>query len=116
MYFKLRQKGFGKDKECYIIFERGGPETFQQSIIALQLIIECLNKDIPPEKLMEHPEFFGIDIKQMGSIERQRAVIREHAFDPLRGLIAVPEETHGFFGRAAVERGKAEEWRRERYR
>jgi hypothetical protein len=116
LYFKLRQKGFGKDKDCYIIFERGGPETFQQSIIALQLIIDCLNRDIPPERLMEHPEFFGIDIKQMASIERQKTVIKEHAFDPLRGLIAVPEETHGFLGRAAVEKGKAEEWRRERYR
>ncbi|MEM7821799.1 MAG: hypothetical protein QXX38_03260 [Candidatus Aenigmatarchaeota archaeon] len=36
--------------------------------------------------------------------------MREHAFDPLRGLIAMPEETHGFFGRAAVEKRKAEEW------
>jgi hypothetical protein len=116
MYYKLRQKGFGKENDCYIIFERGGPETFQQSIIALQLIIEFLQKDIPPERLMEHPEFFGIDIKQMASIERQKTVIREHAFDPLRGLIAVPEETHTFLGRAAVEKGKAEEWRRERYR
>jgi len=116
MYYKLRQKGFGKENDVYIIFERGGPESFQQSIVALQLIIECLQKDIPPEKLMEHPEFFGIDIKQLASIERQKTVIREHAFDPLRGLIAVPEETHGFLGRAAVEKGKAEEWRRERYR
>ncbi|MEM5879496.1 MAG: hypothetical protein QXU74_03330, partial [Candidatus Aenigmatarchaeota archaeon] len=116
MYYKLRQKGFGKDKDCYIIFERGGPESFQQSVIALQLIIECLKNDIPPEKLLEHPEFFGIDVRQVASEERQRTVIREHGLDPLRGLIAVPEETHGFFGRAAVEKGKAEEWRKERYR
>jgi|YelNatPaOPRAMG01_1025707.scaffolds.fasta_scaffold01016_10 hypothetical protein len=116
MYYKLRQKGFGKENDCYIIFERGGPESFHQSIVALQLIIKCLEKDIPPEKLMEHPEFFGIDITQLASIERQQTVIREHAFDPLRGLISVPEETHGFLGRAAVEKGKAEEWRRERYR
>jgi hypothetical protein len=116
MYYKLRQKGFGKENDVYIIFERGGPESFQQSIIALQLIIECLEKDVPPEKLMEHPEFFGIDIKQVASIERQKTVIREHAFEPLRGLIVVPEEAHTFLGRAAVEKGKAEEWRRERYR
>ncbi|MEM5766472.1 MAG: hypothetical protein QW423_02465 [Candidatus Aenigmatarchaeota archaeon] len=116
MYYRLRQKGFGKNKDCYIIFERGGPESFQQSIISLQLIIKCLEKDIPPEKLVEHPEFFGIDIKQLASEERQKTVIREHAFDPLKGLISVPEETHGFFGRAAVGKGKTEEWRNERYR
>ncbi|MEM5829829.1 MAG: hypothetical protein QW040_03845 [Candidatus Aenigmatarchaeota archaeon] len=116
MYYKLRQKGFGKYNDCYIIFERGGPESFQQSIISLQLIIEFLKKDIPPEKLIEHPEFFGIDVKQIMSEERQKTIIREHAFDPLKGLIAVPEETHGFLGRAAVEKGKPEEWRRERYR
>jgi hypothetical protein len=117
MYFKLRQKGFGKDnKEYFIVFERGGPETFQQSIVSLQLIVKFLEKDIPPEKLLEHPEFFGLDIGQMASIERQRVNIQEHAYDPLRGLISVPEEEHGFLGRSAVEKGKAEEWRKERFR
>ncbi|MEM5853724.1 MAG: hypothetical protein QXG39_02675 [Candidatus Aenigmatarchaeota archaeon] len=117
MYYKLRQKGFGKgEKEYYIIFERGGPETFQQSVTALKLIIEHLEKDIPPEKLMEYPSFFGIDLNQTASMERQLTIIKEHALDPLRGLITVPEETHTFLGRAAVEKGKAEEWRRERYR
>jgi hypothetical protein len=116
MYYKLRQKGCGKENDVYIIFERGGPESFHQSITALQLIVESLEKDVLPEKLMEHPEFFGIDIKQVASIERQKTVIREHAFEPLRGLIVVPEEAHTFLGRAAVEKGKAEEWRRERYR
>ncbi|MEM5879234.1 MAG: hypothetical protein QXU74_01950 [Candidatus Aenigmatarchaeota archaeon] len=116
MYYKLRQKGFGKDKDCYIIFERGGPESFQQSVLALRLIVDYLNKDILPEKLIEHLEFFGIDVKQVASEERQKTIIREHAFDPLRGLVVVPEETHGFLGKAAVERGKAEEWRRERFR
>jgi len=117
MYYKLRQKGFGKDdRDYYIIFERGGPETFHQSIVALRLIIETLEKDIPPEKLIEHPEFFGLDISQILSPERQRVVIREHAFDPLKGLIMVPEEEHGFLGRAAVEKGKVEEWRKGRYR
>jgi hypothetical protein len=82
----------------------------------LRLIIDCLEKDIPPSKLLAHPEFFGIDIKQVASPERQLAVIREHAYDPLKGLLMVPEEEHGFLGRAAVEKGKAEEWRKERFR
>lgn len=121
MYYKLRQKGFGKDeKESYIIFERGGPETFQQSVIALKIIVDFLQRDIEPDEIKNHPEkykdFWGIDITQIAAIERQRVSIQEHAFDPLKGLITVPEEEHGFFGRAAVEKGKAEEWRKEKYR
>jgi len=121
MYYKLKQKGFGKDdKDYYIVFERGGPETFQQSVVSLKIIVDFLGKDVSPEELKAHPdkykEFWGIDVSQMASIDRQRVNIREHAFDPLKGLVAVPEEEHGFLGRAAVEKGKTEEWRKERYR
>lgn len=115
MYFKLREKGFGRDnKDYFIVFERGGPETFQQSIVSLKLIIEFLEKDTPPDKLPM--EFFGLATGAMASVERQMVNIREHAYDPLRGMISVPEEEHGFLGRAAVEKGKAEEWRKEKLR
>jgi len=115
MYFKLRQKGFGKDgKDYFIVFERGGPETFQQSIVSLKLIVKFLDKDTPPDKLPA--EFFGLDIGQMASSERQKVAIREHAYDPLKGLISVPEEEHGFLGKAAIEKGKGEEWRKEKYK
>lgn len=115
MYYKLRQKGFGRgEKEFFIVFERGGPETFQQSIVSLKLIIEFLERDVPPEKLT--PEFYGLSSVELASEERQKVNIREHAYDPLKGMISVPEEEHGFLGRAAVEKGKAEEWRKEKLR
>jgi hypothetical protein len=117
IYYKLRKKGFGLDKnqDHFILFERG-PFPIQQTIIALRKITEFLEKDIKPEDLIKYPEFFGIATGEIASEERQLAAIREHAFDPLKGLMTVPEEEHGFLGRAAIEKGKAEEWRREKYR
>jgi hypothetical protein len=115
-YYQLKQKGFGKDKDVYIVFERGGPETFQQSIISLKLIVDFLNKDIKPEDLINHPEFFGLKTGEISSPERQIVAIREHAYDPLKGMIVFPEEEHGTLGRAAVEKGKVEEWKKEKYR
>jgi hypothetical protein len=114
--YLLRKKGFGTNPSIdhFIIFERGGPETFQESIISLRKIVEFLEKDTKPEDLPL--EFRGIGPKEIGAIERQLAIIREHAFEPLRGLITVPEETYGFFGEEAKRKGKIEEWRRERYR
>jgi len=113
-YYELRQKGMGKEKDTFIVFERGGPETFQQSIISLRLIVKFLKDGTPPDKLPA--EFFGLDIGQMASSERQKVAIREHAYDPLKGLISAPEEEHGFLGRAAIEKGKGEEWRKEKYK
>jgi len=114
-YWKLRQKGMGKENEVFIIFERtGGPDPIQQSIIALRLIKKFLEMDCPPEKLPL--EFYGLEPGQWASTERQRMQILEHAFDPLKGTLQVPEEEHGFLGRAAIEKGKGEEWRKEKYR
>jgi len=116
IYYLLRKKGFGLDPKIdhFIVFERGGPETFQESIISLRKIIECLEKNILPERLPA--EFFGVATGEIASPERQLTTIREHAFDPLKGLITAPEEEHGFLGRAAVEKGKVEEWKKEKYR
>ena len=117
MLFKLRKKGFGLDPKVdhYIVFERGGgPDPIKQSIIALRKIVECLEKEIPPEKLP--PEFYGIATGEIASEERQLAIIKAHAFDPLKGLLMVPEEEHGFLGKAAVEKGKAEIWKKEELR
>jgi hypothetical protein len=111
----LRKAGLGKYHKTYLIFERGGGEDpFKNSVTALRLMVEQLEKDVPPEKLP--PEFFGVATGEVASPERQLTAIREHAFDPLKGLITVPEEEHGLLGRAAVEKGKAEEWRKEKYR
>ncbi len=113
MYYKLRQKGFGIDpkEKCFILFERG-PFPIQQTVIALKEIAKFLEQGTPPEQLPL--EFYGLDI---GTIERQRVAISEHATDPLGGVITVSELEHTFLGKAALEKGKRpEEWKKEELR
>jgi len=102
--YKLREAGM---KNTYIIWEMGSYGV-KQSAIAYRKIIDALEKNIAPEDLP--PEFFGINKNFEAA---QNIAIREHAFDPLQGLLAVPEETHGFLSRAAVEKGKGAEWKKE---
>ena len=115
LLYHLRQKGFGKDdeKEYYIVFERGGgPDPIQQSIIALREIVDQLIKDVPPDKLP--PEFYGVKPEGFLSPERQKAIIKEHGLDPLKGLLTVPEEEYTFLGKAALEKGvPPEKWKKE---
>lgn len=108
--YELRKKGF---MDGFIIFERGDESSIKQTIISLRLIVQFLEKETPPNKLT--PEFFGMAEKG-AEVTRQIVAIREHAFDPLKGMLAVPEEEHGFLGRKAVEKGKGEEWRKEKYK
>ncbi|MEM7821299.1 MAG: hypothetical protein QXX38_00555 [Candidatus Aenigmatarchaeota archaeon] len=116
IYYKLREKGFGLDpkEDVYIIFERG-PFPIQQTIVALKKIVEFLEKNIKPEDLIKYPEFFGIEMKEIASFERQKAIISEHFFDPLKDLLAVPEEKWSFLGKEAM--GKpgvtGEKWEKE---
>jgi len=117
VYYQLRQKGFGKDPkvDSFIIFERGGPETFQESILSLRNIVEFLSKDTPPKDLPL--EFAGIKTGQIASWERQLTTIKEHAEEPLKGVLAVPEEEHTFLGGAAVAKpGGTEKWKKEEYK
>ncbi|MDI6806568.1 MAG: hypothetical protein QMD14_01985 [Candidatus Aenigmarchaeota archaeon] len=116
MYYLLREKGFGLDPSIdhYIVFERGAPETFIESIDSLRKIVKFLEKGTKPEDLPL--EFYGIAPKEVAAVERQLVSIREYAYEPLKGLITVPEAEHTFLGRAAVEKGKAEEWKKEKYK
>ncbi|MCS7123683.1 MAG: hypothetical protein RMJ17_03905 [Candidatus Aenigmarchaeota archaeon] len=117
IYYRLRKKGMGKENDCYLIFERGEESEFQESIQSLRIIKEFLEKDIEPEKVFKDPKFFGIDVGEFKAVERQIRIIKEHALDPIHGLIVVSEETHGQLGKLALEKGKRpEEWLRERYR
>lgn len=107
-HYKLKQKGF---KFGYLIFERGGgkspQEILKSSVIALRMIVEELMKSTPPDKLPL--QFYGVSAEGFYSEERQMAVIMDHRFDPLKGLIMVPEETYRFLGRATIEKGKKPE-------
>lgn len=116
--YEMRKKGFGVETPGIIIFERGGGNTPMEivgrSVISIRLIVDQLMKDTPPEKLP--PEFYGVSTEGMMSVEKQMAVVREHYWDPLKGLLAVPEEEHTFFSKAAVTKGKREEFKKEELR
>lgn len=121
--YELRKLGFGKGSNVgIIVFERGGARGGQmpiqfvgQSAAALRIVVEYLEKEVDPEKLPM--EFYGVDSKEILSFERQLNIVREHHFDPLRGLLRVPEERFTFLGKKVIEKGKSpEEWRREELR
>jgi len=110
--FELRKKGFGKTENGYLIFERGAAPR-EETVLAMRLIKDFLEKDTLPKELPL--SFFGM--KPEGpEIKRQELTIREHALDPLKGMLAVPEEEYTFLSKAAIEKGKAEEWKKEKYR
>jgi sugar phosphate isomerase/epimerase len=107
--YELRKKGF---KEGWLIFERGAAPR-QQSILVLRLLKEYLEKDTPPKELPL--EFFGM--KEKGpDLKRQEVAIKEHALDPLKRMLAIPEEEYTFLSQAAVKKGKGAEWEKEKYR
>jgi hypothetical protein len=117
MYYKLWKKGMGKENDCFLVFERGAPESMQQSIVSLRKIKEFMEQNISPEDLVKHLDFFGLAVGEIASPERQMNIIHEHAWDPLKGLITTPEETYTSLGKAATEKGKRpEEWKKEELR
>ncbi|MBI5347464.1 MAG: hypothetical protein HZB66_02545 [Candidatus Aenigmarchaeota archaeon] len=105
--YKLRKAGC---KNAYIIWEMGS-YGIRESAIAYRRLVKELQQETDPEKLPE--EFFGIDevFKAL-----QRVAIKEHAWDPLEGMLQIPEETHTFLSKAAVDKGKTEVWNKERFR
>lgn len=118
LLWMLRKTDF---KKGFLIFERGSPpprkkEPVQRSVTALRLMVEQLEKDTPPDKLPLR--FYGMEeFKTSLAKERQRVLVRQHALDPLEGMMFVPEERFTFLGRRAIRRGKRpEEWEREKYR
>lgn len=121
--YELRKKGFGLKHPGIIVFERGAgrgggqtPAQFiGQSVTSIRLIVEELLKDTPPEKLPL--SFFGVSPEGFASPERQIAMMKEHYWDPLKGMLSVPEEEYTFFSKAALDKGKKpEEFKKEELR
>ncbi|MCD6477226.1 MAG: hypothetical protein J7K26_03680 [Candidatus Aenigmarchaeota archaeon] len=108
--WQLRQKGF---KDGIFIFERAAVEDIKTSILALRKIKEYLEKDVPPKELPL--DFYGVG-KESIDVTRQELIIKQHALDPLKGLLAVPEEEYGFLSSAAVRKGKTKEWKEEEFK
>jgi len=115
LLYKLRKIGFGKNQIAYLLFERGGGDNpFKGSIIALKTIAEELEKDTPPDQLPI--SFYGIS-EGTRDYARQIVIIKEHALEPLKGLIKVPEEDYTFIGTAAIKSGKQpDQWKKEELR
>jgi len=117
--YMLRQKGF---KEGVLIFERGSgrgggkttSDVFELSVLALRQIAENLEKGIAPKELPL--TFYGMSEKNDAVYKRELVAVRDHAWDPLEGVLSVPEEKHSFLSRAAVEKQKAQEWEKRKFR
>lgn len=97
--WELRKKGFDEKDDRYLIYERGS-EFIHQSILAMRLIVEFLEKSVTPDKLPD--KFFGVKTGELASLERQRVAISDHLEDPLEGLLAIPEEEYTMLGRIAT--------------
>jgi sugar phosphate isomerase/epimerase len=120
LLWSLHKTGFnkdpsGKDKLAYVIYERGGgDDPFKQSIETLRLVLKYIEQDVHPDKLP--PEFFGMKGHVAGSIVRQEAIVRDHAWEPLKDLLEMPEEEWGLLSSSAVKKGKAKEWEKAKNR
>jgi len=111
----LAKTGFGKDKLCYVIYERGGgDDPFKQSVETLRHVITYIQKNVEPDKLP--PEFFGVKGAVAGDIIRQGQIVRDHAWEPLKDLLEIPEEEWGLLSSSAVKKGKAKEWEKAKNR
>ena len=114
LLWELTKAGLGKYHTTYLIFERGGErDPFKQSVTAIRLMVDQLQQGTKPEELVAKPEFFGVTGPTLGSEERQRVVIQEHARDPIEGLLVVPEETHTALGKAGIGKVGKEKWKKE---
>jgi len=116
LLYMLRKTGFGKNQDVYLIFERGGAQDpFQQSVEVLRLMVNYLEQDCPPKELP--PEFFGVKGATAGDIRRQSQIITEHAYEPLKDLLEMPEEEWTMLSQAAIKKGKRpEQWKKEEYK
>ncbi len=112
----LRKTGFGKDRKVYLIFERGGArDPFAQSVEVLKLAARFLEQDVDPKDLPM--EYFGMKGPVAGGFERQAQIVREHAWEPIKDLLEMPEEEWTFFSQAVIRKGrKPEAWKKAEFR
>jgi sugar phosphate isomerase/epimerase len=116
LLYYLRVTGFGKKIPVYVIYERGGgQDPFQHSVEVIRLCIKFLEKDIEPDELPD--EYFGMRGAVAGSDIRQRQIIMDHMYDPLKDLLEMPEEDWTFLSQSAIKKGKRpEQWKKAEFR
>lgn len=106
--YKLKQAGMN---DSYWIWEMGSYGVKSTAKVFYQLYTALTSTPpIKPDELP--PEIFGIS---KNVLARQRAAIMLHAMDPIKDLLAIPEEHHTFFGKSALDKGKAAEWARQEF-
>lgn len=113
LLWMLRKTGFGKDnRPAYLIFERGAAkDPYAKSVETLKLCVQSLEKDLPPDELPA--EFFGMKGPVAGDIVRQRQIVRDHMYEPMKDLLEMPEEEWGALSQAMIKSGKKPEiWKK----
>lgn len=116
LLYYMRKTGFGKKGKVYVIYERGGAQDpYQKAVSVLRLAVKCLVEDIEPDELPE--EFFGMKGPVAGGIERQRQIVQDHAWEPLKDMLDIPEEEWTFLSQTALRKGKKPEiWKKGEFR
>ncbi len=112
----LWQTGFGRTRPVYVIYERGGGEDpYKKAISALRLMVNFMVQDIPTDKLP--PEFFGVKGAVEGGVWRQRQIIRDHMYEPLKDLLEMPDEEFTMLSSTILKKGKRpEQWKKAEFR
>ena len=116
LLYYMRQTGFGKNRKVYVIYERGGAkDPYQESVTALRLAVQSLEQNIHPDELPE--EFFGMKGPVAGDFHRQKQIIQEHAWEPLKDMLEIPQEEWTFLSQTVAKRGKKiETWKKGEFR
>lgn len=109
----LRKTGFGTEgRPGYMIFERGAAkDPYAKSVETLRLCVTSLEKNTHPNELPA--EFFGMKGLVAGDIVRQRQIIKDHFYEPIKDLLEMPEEEWGALSQAVIKGGrKPEVWKK----
>jgi hypothetical protein len=115
LYF-MRQTGFGKETPGYVIYERGGAkDPYQKAVAVLRLAVKSLEQNIHPDELPE--EYFGMKGPTAGGFDRQKQIVQDHAWEPLKDLLDMPEEEWTMLSQTAIKKGKKPEiWKKGEFR
>lgn len=113
LLWKLRQKGL---RHAIFIFERGGFEPgklYEQIVITLKDAAKYLTQDVHPDKLPD--EYFGLTPAEM---EHEKRIVDSHTFDPLQGMLELPELSDTWLGGEAIRKKqiRPEKWKKEEHR
>ena len=114
LLYNLKVTGFGADQTGYLVFERGGgQDPFVHSIDTLRLMTQFLETK-PPTPVNKLPlEFFGMKGLTGGDVQRQMQIVQDHAWEPMKDLLEIPEEEWTMLSQTAIKKGKKPEiWKK----